>query len=281
LDPAPKERRTLKEAIEETIRWRRAENLRDRYLQELESYLRRFALGRGELYVDRIGVAEIEQWFAGRNEALTTRKANMGRLGSMFDVCFRRGYIRDNPILRMASPKLDERTPERFTPQECKVLLCQARKRKTSLAYFVLGMFAGIRPEELAALTWAAVDLKAGNVNIGAEVSKVRKQRIVPLHPTAVAWLKTVMAKASAPIAPPAVTLRRHRRALRARLGKWPQDVLRHTAASYLLALHHDAARVAMWLGNSVRVLDKNYKTPVSAADCKTFWALTPKGVKR
>jgi len=97
LDAAPSERRTLKQAIEETIRWRRAENLRERYLADLENYLNRFTAGRGEMYVDRIGVADLETWFAGRNEALATRKANMGRLGSLFDVCYRRGYVKDNP----------------------------------------------------------------------------------------------------------------------------------------------------------------------------------------
>jgi hypothetical protein len=38
------------------------------------------------MFVDRIGVAEINQWFADRGEAISTRKSNLGRLGSMFDV---------------------------------------------------------------------------------------------------------------------------------------------------------------------------------------------------
>lgn len=282
LDASPTERRTLKQAITETIEWRRTENLRERYLTELESYLRKFAVGREELLVDKLGVADLEQWFANRKEALTTRKSNMGRLGSMFDVCFRRSYIKDNPMLRMSSPKIEGKPAGRWTPSEAKNLLLAARKRKASLAYFVLGLFAGIRPEELTALTWAAVDLKGATVNIGAEISKVRKQRIVPLHKTAVEWLRPLADKAKPEdmIAPPEVTLRRHRRALREHLGKWPQDVLRHTAASYLLCLHEDAAKVAHMLGNSVRILETNYKTPVAAKDCKAFWNLTPANVK-
>lgn len=216
LDAAPMERRTLAQAITETIQWRRSENLRERYLGELESYLNKFAAGREQMFIDKLGVADLEQWFAGRNEALSTRKSNMGRLGSMFDVCFRRGYIKDNPVLRMSSPKIEAKPAERFTPDEARKLLQAARKRKASLAYFVLGMFAGIRPEELTALKWSAVDLKGGTVNIGAEISKVRKHRIVPLHKTAVAWLRPLADKAKPEdmIAPPDVTLRRHRRAL-------------------------------------------------------------------
>lgn len=83
------------------------------------------------MFIDKLGVADIEQWFAGRNEALTTRKSNMGRLGSMFDVCFRRSYIKDNPMLRMSSPKIEGKPAERFTPDEAKKLLRAAGRAET------------------------------------------------------------------------------------------------------------------------------------------------------
>jgi integrase len=281
LDAAPMQRRTLKEAIAETMEAKRAENLRERYLGDLESYLNKFAAGRMEMFIDKIGVADVERWFADRGEALTTRKSNIGRLGSMFDVCFRRGYIRDNPIVRISSPKIDHGTPERFTADEAKTLLKEARQRPASLGYFVLALFAGIRPEELAALKWSAVDMKSKLVRIEGEQSKVRHHRDVPLHDTCIAWLKTIEDRnPDSPIAPPAVTLRRHRRALREKLGKWPQDVLRHTAASFLVELHTKKELVAKWLGNSERTLDRNYLSQVRRDECKKFWALTPKGIQ-
>jgi len=280
LDAAPMQRRTLTQAIAETMEAKRSENLRERYLGDLEAYLTRFAAGRGEMFIDKIGVAEIEKWFAERGEALTTRKSNLGRLGSMFDVCWRRGYLRENPIFRISSPKIDHGTPERFTADEAKALLLEAQQRPASLGYFVLAMFAGIRPEELTALKWACVDLKSKLVRIEGEQSKVRHHRDVPLHGTCVAWLKTVERDPEAFIAPPEVTLRRHRRALRDKLGKWPQDVLRHTAASFLVELHTKKELVAKWLGNSERTLDKNYLSKVTPKECEQFWALTPKAVK-
>lgn len=279
LDAAPMQRRTLAQAITETMEAKRTENLRERYLGDLENYLNRFASGRAEMFIDKLGVADIEQWFSGRGEALTTRKSNLGRLGSMFDVCFRRGYIRDNPILRISSPKIDHASPERFTAAEAKLLLQEARRRPASLGYFVLAMFAGIRPEELQLLKWSCVDLKAKLVRIEGVQSKVRHHRDVPLHDTCVAWLKTIKTtkrKPDAMIAPPNVTLRRHRRALREKLGKWPQDVLRHTAASFLVELHTKKELVAKWLGNSERTLDRNYLSKITPAECKAFWNLTP-----
>ena len=279
LDAAPPQRRTLLQAIAETMEAKRTENLRERYLGDLEAYLTRFAAGREEMFIDKIGGADVEKWFAGRGEALTTRKSNLGRLGSMFGVCFRRGYIKDNPIDRITTPKIDHGTPERFTADEAKTLLLEAQQRPASLGYFVLAMFAGIRPEELTALKWSSVDIKSKTVHISGEQSKVRHHRDVPIHDTCVAWLKTIQRNADDMIAPPDVTLRRHRRALREKLGKWPQDVLRHTAASFLVELHTKKELVAKWLGNSERTLDKNYLSQVRPDECKKFWALTPKGI--
>lgn len=57
------------------------------------------------------------------------------------------------------------------------------------------------------------------------------------------------------------VSRRRFLRRLREVLGMkvWPQDVLRHTAATALLEKHQDAGKVAHWLGNSERILTRNY----------------------
>ena len=281
LDVVPMERRMLKDAIKETMQAKRTENLRERYLGDLEAYLNRFAAGRTEMFIDKVSVADIENWFEARGEALTTRKSNLGRLGSMFDVCFRRGYIKDNPIARIASPKLDKGTPERLTAAEAKTLLIEACTRPASLGYFVLSMFAGIRPEELCVLKWSCVDLGAKLVRIEGVQSKVRHYRDVPLHDTCVAWLKTIERESDSTIAPPEITLRRHRRALRDKLGRWPQDVLRHTAASFLVELHTKKEFVAKWLGNSERTLDKNYLSKISPKECKEFWALTPRQIAK
>jgi hypothetical protein len=76
--------------------------------------------------------------------------------------------------------------------------------------------------------------------------------------------------------------LRRHRRALRDATGiEWVQDILRHTAASYLLQQHQDAPLVAHWLGNSARILESKYKNIVTPQECKQFWALTPQAVQK
>lgn len=126
------------------------------------------------------------------------------------------------------------------------------------------------------------MDTKERHVKIEAAASKVRRRRIVPLNDTALAWLKTVKAgKAGELVAPEKSSLRRYRRAMaNAAKVEWVQDILRHTAASYLLQQHEDATKVAHWLGHSPRTLETKYKNIVTPDDCKKFWALTPKIVK-
>ncbi|MCP5523587.1 MAG: hypothetical protein H7A46_18775 [Verrucomicrobiales bacterium] len=64
---------------------------------------------------------------------------------------------------------------------------------------------------------------------------------------------------------------------MRDRLGfkAWPQDVLRHTAASQLLALRKDAAAVALELGNSPQVLLTHYRELVTREQAAEFWGIS------
>ena len=56
----------------------------------------------------------------------------------------------------------------------------------------------------------------------------------------------------------------------------WPQDLLRHTAASYLVARDGDAGKVALQLGNSAAVLLLNYRELVEKEDAAAFFELGP-----
>ena len=140
--------------------------------------------------------------------------------------------------------RLELATPERgpipvlTVRQAAKCLVYLRRRRPRALAAFVLTCLAGLRPEEAQATTWSAVRLDAEpHVVVEAQTSKVRQRRIVYPMPAAVAWLRLAKAMGSElPLA--RQPWRRTIRDLRGLLGldRWPQDVTRHTAASYWLA---------------------------------------------
>lgn len=76
----------------------------------------------------------------------------------------------------------------------------------------------------------------------------------------------------------PYSTRRRAVRRARIHLGlaAWPQDVLRHTCASYWVAKIKDVGEVALELGNSPSVLLRHYRELVTGEDADRFWAIKP-----
>lgn len=279
---APAPSITLRKAIDETILSKRKANRRERYVDGLEQYLNLFARGRETTPVSDFTAEKIEAWFDGRGEKPETRNSNLGRLSAMFDLCWRRRYITENPCERVESASVDSRTPAVLTLAQCAKAIQWARKEHPKfLAWLALALFAGVRPEaEGDNLTWDVIDLKRGRLRIEGDATKVRTHRIVDLNtcPPALAWLR-VAEKLKSPLEIPHPTRRRYLRKLRDHLGfeKWPQDVLRHTAASNLLAFHQDAGKVAAFLGNSAGTLLRRYKALVFKEDAEKFMALLPK----
>lgn len=268
----------LIKAVEETCSVKRNTGRRERYVHELELYLRLFARGRESTPVQDIGVEEIKAWFSERKEKPVTKAANVGRLSALFGVCWRRGYIDENPCLRLDKPILYRTPPKIFTLHQCaKALVWTMRNQPDFLAWLSLALLAGVRPEEVDRLTWNCIDLRRGELRIDAAASKVRSRRIVHLTLACCAWLRLALALRS-PLPLPFPTRReRRRRLMRAlRLDAWPQDVLRHTAASYLLARHQDAGKVAVMLGNSADILNAHYKELVPVEHGARFCSLLP-----
>lgn len=280
LNGAVREHRTLSEAITETIQVKREAKRKERYLDELEKYLNKFARDREDMPVDQITVKDIEDWFAERSEGAETRSSNLGRLSSMFGVCLRRGYIAANPCKSVEAVSTDQKPPQILTVAQTKKLLRLCRKHAPALLpYIVLGAFLGIRPEALEQMEWSAIDWKRRRIMIDYTISKVRSWGLVDLPKPAVAWLKTCR-KSKGRIAPKKTTLKRLRRKLREKMAwpAWPQDILRHTAASHLLAFHEgDETKVSAMLLTSPRVLHRRYRGGrITPEEAKKFLALTP-----
>jgi integrase/recombinase XerD len=268
----------LKRAINETLQAKSSGGRRPRYVTSLRQYLAQFARGREETPVHEIDSDTIREWFSTRREAPATQAANLGRLGALFALCFRRGYIDDNPVLRVDKPFIEAKPPKILSLKACgRMLVYTMRRQPDLLAWLSLALLAGLRPEEADKIPWSAIDLQRGEVRVDAAASKVRTRRIVPLSLAAVSWLRMArQLDARLPIS--RSTRRRRIRQLREAMGfqAWPQDILRHTAASYLLAKHGDAGKVANMLGNSASILGRHYKELVPVENGRRFCSLLP-----
>lgn len=273
---APKASRTLKQAVAELLEAKRRAKRRPRHLDNMEWYLGRFIQGREEMDVSAIGEAQLTAWFQARNEAPRSQKQHTGLLSALFDHCWRKRYIPENPVDRLEKIHIDQEVPKVLTlRQAIKAAAWARRKEPKFLAWLTLALFCGMRPDaEADFIDWGQIDLERGRIVITK--SKVRAPRIIDLSfcPPALYWLR-VAKQIGSPLPLTKITRRRYMRKLRAalRLEKWPQDVLRHTAASNLLAFHQDAGKVAAFLGNSAGVLLRAYKALVFKEDAAKFMA--------
>ena len=261
---------TLSNAIAQLLAAKTAANRRGVYLKSLAHYLNRFSAGREQTSVSEISTANVEDWLK-QFPLPASRQTWLNRISTLFAFSVRRDFIAVSPCTKIERVTVDRLPPKILSPVQSKLLLKVVSN--VCRPYLILGMFAGIRPDELLALDWSQINLETKTVRV--EKGKTRRRRIVPLHPLAVALLAACPLQRG-PVSPSNVTVRRFKRAARAALGfkAWPKDVLRHTAASYLLALHGDVGKVAMMLGNSPAILMTHYHEPVNEADCLEFWNL-------
>jgi site-specific recombinase XerD len=273
---------SLGTAIAKMLADKRAIGRRERYVRRLEAYLGAFARGREEVPISEIGTQEIKAWFASRSEAPETRRSNTTAcLSSLFEFCWRERHIEENPCRRLESVTVQTKTPKILSVEQCrKALDWTASEWPHYLAWLSLTLLAGLRPEsEADPLTWEDIDLERGTIRIEGEHTKTHVHRIIDLslNPLALQWLQ--LAKVKNSVLPNAFTgRRRYIRRLRNELGlkAWPQDVLRHTAASNLFAYHQDAGKIAAFLGNSVGVLLRRYKALIHREDAVKWFAMSP-----
>jgi integrase/recombinase XerC len=103
-------------------------------------------------------------------------------LRSFFKFLCRQGYLMDNPIQAVSTPKLEKRLPEFLYPEELESLL-----KLPDLASIlgirdqaILEVFysSGLRLQELVGLTMADLDLDRGYLRV---YGKGAKERLVPL----------------------------------------------------------------------------------------------------
>jgi site-specific recombinase XerD len=264
---------SLAAIIKELVAAKSVANRRPRYVKGLRQYLTLFAKGRETMPLAAISVTEIESWFATRAEAPSTRASNLGRLSALFSFAVRRGYLMENPVDRIETVFLEAKPPRILTPAEARRMLEFTRiEMPRFMRWLALALFAGVRPEELDKFD-GGIDLERALVTIDAAASKVRRRRVMPLPAAAVAWLKL-----GGDLPLPQSTRRRYVRRIRDYMNwrEWPQDVLRHTAASYLLTEHQDAGKVALWLGNSPKILLAHYHEITSKQAAQEFYSIRP-----
>ena len=247
-----------------------------RYVDHLDSCLRRFTKGREEAKIDRVTSAEVNLFL--EDIPPKSRPHFRAMISTLFSFALRKRWVAENPVEKVERVKRVEKPPAVFTPKQletCLKWLCQERPR--ALAWFVLTTLCGLRPEEATQTRWDQIQLAEGLVVVEAQTSKVRRRRIVYPQPSALEWLRFAQRNGSdLPLHQEA--RRRAYRGMREALGwkDWPKDITRHSAASYWLAECGSAERVATMLGHSLDMLHRHYKALVTRDQASAYWGIAP-----
>jgi integrase/recombinase XerD len=266
----------IAQCIDDLLKAKRVANRRERYVKSLDSYLHFFARGREDKPLADFTRQDVEDWL-GKYSTAYSRQTWLNRISTLFSFAVRRNVVARNPCDQVERVTVDKKRPRILTPAEANLLL--QRCPTLMIPYLTLAMFAGIRPEEVMRMKWEDIDL---DTRVAFVDGKTRRARYVPLEPRAVKLLADHPIKTGPVVPGPAIStnaaVRAWRESARQLLGlpRFPQDLLRHTAASYLIALLGDAGKVAKRLGNSEKTLSSHYYAPMTDRTCAEFWRTEP-----
>jgi integrase len=260
--------------VKELLASKEHDNLRPRYLLDLKSRLTRFAETFGERTIAGITAGEIDSWLRSLQVKPGTRNTIRLRLGVLFAYATQRGWCQHNPIgevrkVRASSSPIGILTPEQFA----KVLEAAS---ETTLPYWLLGGFAGLRRAEIERLEWKDIHFDSALIEVPALKAKTASRRFVQIQDNLAAWLEPSRGR-TGNVCPPNLRklLEADRKA--AGLKNWPSNALRHGFASYHLAHFKDAAKLALELGHTSQdLIFRHYRELVKPAQAAKYWNIRP-----
>lgn len=225
----------------DTYRW---------YEEKLGVWLKTF----GGRMLDEISRAELTTW---RN-ALGCEHESKRHYAKAVRALFRWAIAHEPPMLGndvtvgfVPKPLKREKEIAFFSAAQCEKLLRNAGVYQSTIA---LGLFAGIRPEEFAGkgkpwLKWEHVDTEEKRIRVPDTIAKTRKSRLIEHLPNAL-WQWLTPGKQDEDISPGSARQVVLKCKTILDIDDWPQDVIRHTAATWLMAVVGDAGKVSNWLGH-------------------------------
>lgn len=248
--------------------------LRPRSLQSMLGWHHRFCVPFGRMIPADITTKQIDTWLYALALPSATSKNNALRyVSAIFAYAIKKGYAATNPVSAIERPHIERKTPEFLPVGEVAAIMAFARENHTEwVGRLALGFFAGIRSAELDRLDYAQVRIEARTVRILPEVSKTGIARIITMSENLAAWLTDIDPYHEAS----------------GRIGKMvflhpdgktlPPNAMRHTFATYHLAMYQDAAATSLQLGHQgdSRLLFRHYAGLATRREAQEYWEIRP-----
>src|SRR5262249_33460662 len=259
----------VQEVVDELLASKKHDGLSLRYIQSLRGHLKNGFAQAFHTNIGSITASMIEAWLAGLSVGPRARNNIRNSIATLFQYARSHGYLpkdQRTEAEHVARAKDRGGKIEILRPQELDKLLKKANAEAT--LYLALGAFTGLRSAELIRLEWHDVNFDRGHIIVGKEKSKTATRRLVPIQPNLAQWLAPYRGRTGRVFSSEHSADRTIEFA-KSLLKKWPNNALRHSYATYRLADTHDAARVALEMGNSQTMLFTNYRELADEHDAK------------
>lgn len=276
--------RTLDQVRLEVVEAKRKSGRSERHLAGLDYRLRCLVTGIGDIPVTAITTKILQAELARNSQwnATTVHSAVQGwKIALNFAI--RMGYLVHNPANRLELPKIIRKPPTVLSLFQVRLLLSATlfSDRDPRLpkcrAFLAIGIFAGIRPEELVRMHWSHVDLETMTITVPAANAKDGELRYVDISANLAAWLRPIIKKRGK-----VLTLSKDNALAACRtvlgLSAWPSDVMRHTFVSFHFAMHRNEAEAKQQVGHrdDGRIFYNNYCKPIPRYEAVVFWVIFP-----
>jgi integrase len=267
---------TVLKAVEEMLELREAEGKSQVHVADLKHRLMRFARAHKGRLAASFKTRDIDAWLIALKCGPQTKVNHRRAVHNLFSWCVGRGYAASNPVTQAARVKVPAAPIGILSVSEATRLL--AACHPSILPTVAIGLFAGLRREEVGRLDWQELSFERLHIEVKAAKSKTARRRFVEISANLREWLAPYR-QLSGPVRPKHMTYRRRfAEAVKAAgIKQWPSNGLRHSFCSYHIAHYQDAARTALQLGHTEsRTLFAHYRELVRTADAAAFWQIYP-----
>lgn len=220
---------------------------------------------------------DLSRWFAGLSGSETTRAMYFRYIRMFYRWVKKMRLIEDDPSEALTAPKASVGRNILTVPQMKQLIGLDMPHwlRATML----LGGFAGLRSEEMMRMEWDDIDCQAGEIEIRPGVGKNTGgflERIVDFTEPLTRRKDQLRGKGRL-VPVPKEEFYAIRRGVVAELGwpAWPSNCLRHSFATYHLAVSKNAGKTAYQMGHTnPSMVQRVYAVPARRADAAAWWAI-------
>jgi integrase len=255
----------------------------DPHYKTARSILSQFGRAFGKT-LDAITVSELDQYLRGVSDSGRTRNNHLNYLRTFFGWAQKfRGYLKEGPLkindIKKYQQKASDPSSALMPPEDLEKLLRAVPN--DIMPAIAIGAFAGVRNAEIGRLNWEDIRMDEKVIELSPRITKTQRRRMAVMTDNLIEWLQGYTGDKKGPILPfPKGLFKKRTRAAKAAGIKCPGNTLRKSYISYRMAICKNAAEVAEQCGNSVSMVQVNYKGLVTVTTAERWFSIFPNRVK-